>query len=733
MTSKDNLPEKHKTNRKLRLIRFSFWFLLISGILSLILFIFVHFFLTPLVKKKIISTIYETSGGLYSLEIGHFNLQFWKGAVHMTDLNLRQDTIILNQLRKRDPSSNLSNINIKIANVRVSSVGWQNYLFNRSLEVGRVLIENPELNFEGRIPKDTIKISKQSFIDVLPGIIAGFAGSLKIQELTVSDGKLQYNVSDDVGISKQRADSINIHMEEIKIDTISPRKVLYTDHVHFRLKNYELVTSDNLYQLKVKEFSGSYADSLLNIDSIKFIPKQATGKNNDYFSIKIKQIKTTGIDFPLFFRDKKVSLGNAVIVSPEIILKYNLAFQKNDSLNSRNFVEAALPYVGNSFKIKTLKVENGKIDSDISYVNESIQQKASNINLTLLQIKIDTATLRHGHYWKNLTIKLSDYEGKLHSKNLKINIDKIDAATTICDLSGIQISQLHPAGKSQQLFFKNHIKHIAMNGIDFHRLFRHREISINHMRISSMFLEVFRDRSLPSKQSYTAQMPNELVRELSTYLRLKKFVVSNGYIAYIDKSPELKEAAKITFEKTDIEISNLTNDPKAMNEKNPALIKIKTMVMGKGQLTMDLSMNLLSQSLDCSYKGSLSKMDATSFNSFIAYAGIQLKEGNIEAQSFDVKVKNGTASGSMLLTYKDLHVKVIDKKSGKTKKLLSKIANLALKNHNKQEKNKAPETVPVNYQRNPDDGFFSYAWNSINGAILDTIVKGFFEPIINEK
>jgi hypothetical protein len=126
-------------------------------------------------------------------------------------------------------------------------------------------------------------------------------------------------------------------------------------------------------------------------------------------------------------------------------------------------------------------------------------------------------------------------------------------------------------------------------------------------------------------------------------------------------------------------------------------------------------------------------MDAKHFNSFLEYGGMRLESGSIEAQSFHVHVVNGKADGDMVLLYHELNANIVNKKTGKVKKLFSKIANFVLKNDNKQKEEQGPTNAVINYKRKPEDGFLSYVWNSISEGIVDTVVKDFFEPFVKVK
>jgi hypothetical protein len=152
--------------------------------------------------------------------------------------------------------------------------------------------------------------------------------------------------------------------------------------------------------------------------------------------------------------------------------------------------------------------------------------------------------------------------------------------------------------------------------------------------------------------------------------------------------------------------------------------------MGKGMLTLDIKMPLLSPQFNCEFQGSLGEMEGKYFNSFLEYGGMQLVSGTIEAQRFHANVLNGKASGEMLLLYHDLNAKLVNKKTGKVKHLFSHVANFILKNENKRGDLNKPKMVGMQYERKNTDGFLTYIWGSISNSIVQTVVKDFFQPVI---
>jgi len=719
-------------SRKLKLI------LGVGGSIILVFFVFINFFLTPIVKKKITTSVNKSSKGLYKLEMGDFALHFWSGRVHIKKIILNQDTAVLSKLRKADSSSNLSRVKMKIDELIISRINWQNYLLDRSLEVGKIHITSPHFFIEGQIPKDTVKVSQGSFLEALPGLVASFAGSLKIKEITVEGGKFHYNLASDNGKTQQRADSISIDFKDIKIDTVPKIDVLHTSYAHFTLKDYKFISADSLYKVDIKQFKGSYTDSALTVSSITFSSLKKDPKGN-HFNVHLDSVKATGINFPLFFKNKKVWLNELVINRPDIKAKYNLAAEEQSSKNSggnssnnRSVLQVVLPYVGNSFKINELVVSNGKINSQVINKKGFIDQSIEKLNIQLKQVYISDTTIKNGRYWKQIAIDLTEYETKVQSLNLvlKINTIKGSAEKDVVNFRDIYIGQLHPAQKGAFLIVENKIKAVKMEHVDFHYLLDQGGLCMKRMVADSVMLSIKQYSDL-NKESTQGKMPNELLKTIPIYLRIDTLHIQNASIIYKDSSSKVKDEGLLTFEQTSLKVANFTNDEKA--KRQPAELWLNTKVMGNGNLKLDIKMPLMSDSFNCSFTGNLGPTDARYFNSLLQYGGMRLEDGKVEAQNFDVKVINGKAAGTMLLIYHDLAAQMIKKKSGQVKKVETAIANVMLKKRNKHHKKLPPKLAKVKYNRKKSDDFLSYVWSSISDAIIKTVVKDFFEPFVPKK
>jgi hypothetical protein len=721
--------EKPKFRRFVRALFITISVIIIFAILA------IYFFLNAFIKHQIIESVHNSSKGLYNVEIGTLHAKFWSGALYMTNVNLKQDTFRFRELAREDTSFHISKVHIKLDEVNISSIKWRNYIRNNNLKVGIIDIASPHFFMEGEVPTlktENIHESDKNFLELLPGIIASFAGSLKIQQIKVKDGKLKYNLKVEKGITKQTADHIDINIFEIEIDTISPKKALYSKDASLHFKNYKLVSPNQHFHLTIDDVNGKISDSTLSIKKLKFRQKDST-LNNDVLKIDIKQIKGTGVNFTRLTQNKKIELRKLVFYSPEVNFK-DMGKSK-EKMPSPESLPDLIPDFAKTFIdsliMDTMAIDNGSMDTDIkSKDGGHIVQHAENIDLLFLRIFLDTlSSYKKFEYYNNALLTVKNYTLSFTSNNSKISIASVNASTDSKNvlLNNIIITQIHSHGPHQRYYFINNIKSINFYGFQFGKLMNEKKIISEKTEVNNMRLEIFLDEIKSKGSGYTHNMPQDLMRKIKFYLLLKKVNVNNSYLLYSDKDPLTPKPADLFFDKINISASNFTNDKKRMSTKTPAIFHGSAMVMGQSILKVNMSIPLLSKGFDCSYNGSINKIDGRIFNDFMAFEGLSIERGEIEPSPFDINIVNGTAEGQLTFIYHDLHVKVFDKETKKYKKKKTILDNFVIKNDNPQKKRNDPEVVHVSATINKEeDGFFYFLWKVLRIGIVKTMVKDSF-------
>jgi hypothetical protein len=428
--------EQEGKKKKTHFIK-AFWEWIV-GILFVITFlgvVFVYFFLDSIVKNRIVEGVNHASAGLYVLEIEDLTAEFWTGAIKMNNVWLRPDGTVLQKMREVDSMAYIPNVNLRLDSVSISSIRWLRYLLsNKKLEIGTVRISKPDCIVQAHLNyNSTIKESNRNFLDYLPGMIAAFTGSLRIDAIEVDEGNVHFDLHTKEGMIHQLADSIKMDIRKILIDTLSPRSALYSEKALIDIRNYRFSTPDNLSSLKIKRIYGRVEDSILTIVNINYRHKDSLNeKYPDEVHVNIKDVETKGVDFRHLLQNQKVALRTMKFKEPHVRIlssgikpvdSSKVAAQSSDS----SILNQISPYIAENFLMDSFSIENGFVSYDINSNKDKTHQSAENIYLHFTSINLDSIKQKSSKSIEDVNLKLRNY---IFTKddNLELSINSFYAS-----------------------------------------------------------------------------------------------------------------------------------------------------------------------------------------------------------------------------------------------------------------------------------------------------------------
>lgn len=687
-----------------------------------LIYLIVNIFITPIVKKKIIDSVHQSSGGLYLVEFDKFSLMLLEGNAYFGNVHIFQDTMVLRKIRLENPRGNHSDVEVSAEKITVKNVKWLTYILDRALKVDGIEIQDPKFSFKGNIPVDTIEVARYSFLDVVPGIVASFAGSLNIDELKINRGALAVDLKGKGGTTKQFADSIFLDMLDIRIDTGVSRNVLFTTKVKFNIGNYKLVNSDSLFEIYVKQFLGSYEDSLLAMYGVKVTPLKKMDKEK--YKAKVKYIKANKVDFPLFFKENKIAIGQLFIQAPDIDFTSTIAGNRSSG-STADMLMKFLPYISNSLRINTLGLKKGKVNFKVYTAKGLVEQAAEDILMLAKDIAISTETIKASNYWGEVDFGVKNFLIRTLPQHLELKVKHLKAFTGDGKvyLSGFSLSQMHKKAENSITFYNN-IEKIEGESVNFHRLIGGTGLEMRLLKASGMQLKIYNNENIKSSNSKMGKMPNELLKELGFYLNIHEFDLINSDIVYEVFDDKNNRQGQVTFNDIHLKIENLSYLNRG--DTSGSVFTIQSKIMNQGVMDIEIRYPLYRKSFDFTLKGALAPIDVRKFNSIMQFSDMALRSGTVSIPSINMEVKSGKAKGAFALVYQDLKINMINS-SGDKKKLKSKIVNIAIKNNENT-------MVPLSYKRQDTDEFVTFVWHAVSSEIEKEIVKDIFRPFIrNEK
>lgn len=895
MNNKEDHSQKKVNRRKKVLLSF------LAFIIFLIISIFVvtQLFLEDFLRRQITRSVHEASGGQYIMVINDLDASFWTGNVEMDSLVLKQDLEVLDQFRKQNPDQNFPQILLVAESARINNLRWINFLITEDLQVGKIELVSPSLKVEGQELTESLRSTNKNFIELLPGIIAGFAQSLRIKELVVDQGKVEYDVKTENGVLSQSADSIFIGITGIQIDTVSERHLLYSEDIAFNLKNYRLKSANNEQTVSIGEISAVVSDSTFQIDNIHFVERipESRKENADVF---VNALKGTGVNFRSFVYGKQIVMDQMIIESPDVMINADNR-QKDVSENEKKnkgvniLVPDFLSEILQSFTIRLISIQDGKFNNTIVNADGRITQRANNLFLDIVKVAGNTVDTFNLASPEQIKFSFRNYQLNMTKPKMDLSLTSFNASTFT---GSLRIDDIAISLDGKEVKFENTIDHILGEGFKFRTVLDQQKLVFTSMTIQSpdiimqslvkehkkpeqktkgilpkglpeevttfvksfeigkvavnkakinyndvgpgqpvnhqaeevnievarlntpapgepmdfesvnidirnYLLKVGRQRfslaiassdfssadsrgrfrdvtviqdhppgieanhytiKIPSaeasgfqikkvlkeaeviaqtltipkldatftvhleigqKPPYSKEMPNEMIRELDFYLRIDRVNIDNASLEHKDATGVVP--ILMSFENSRARISNITNDRKRMSPTSPAVMQLTTYIMGEGKLDATVKVHLLQTMLNGSYAGTFSGMDATTFNDILALSDLRLESGVINQSTFDVKINDGTASGTVTLLYQNLDLEVVGKE-GKKSRIKSILGNIATKESNPRDRGEAPESVEVHVSRNEDDTFFGFMWRGLLEGITKSVTKRRLTP-----
>jgi hypothetical protein len=268
------------------------------------------------------------------------------------------------------------------------------------------------------------------------------------------------------------------------------------------------------------------------------------------------------------------------------------------------------------------------------------------------------------------------------------------------------------------------MKEISLKNIDMNSLIDKR-LEASELIIDNISAKISRDKHKPlKKESKVGKYLSQLLTKLDEPINISKATINNAFIQYRENEPKSDSVGEITFQRTNLSISNITNIPGAIKNNNQMIISFDTKILGQIPLKGNFKFRLDSDNGNFTTSGHAGAFDALILNKVsIPMALIKINSGKINSLDFDFTGNNTHAKGNFLMKYDDLKLDVlkIDKNTKKIKKrgLLSMAANLVVKNSNPLSGDLRKETPE--YVRDIYKSFFNLVWKTVFTGMKQTV------------
>lgn len=486
-----------------------------------------------------------------------------------------------------------------------------------------------------------------------------------------------------------------------------------------------------------KDFPYNFSYENLNVDllggnlimtNVYLAPKDSmkTAVQEGAFA-QIKSIEVNNFKLWPLLTKNQINVTEVIINNPDVIL-----YHRKEKYNAQDdFVK---PFK-NTIRTGNLTIRKGSFK-----MLDSVQKpfvKATNIHFGLINIKIDSTTLK-----KDIPVRYRNYNFRCDSlfydagKFYTINANKIvttDSTLTVENFklipkqSRMQFTRMQSKELDQ---FNISAGKISIPNLDWGYVRDTLYVHSPNVTLDKVHANIYRSKE-PADDYSRKKLYSEMLRSLKFDLDIKKLFLTNTLIEYEEQLTFSRPAAKVSFSKFDAKISNIYSTVgRKKNIKLPAtVIDVKCLFMKTAPLRVTWSFNTPEESDAFTIMGHLQNIDTHKTDPITNPLMNATTDGRIKEVRFTFNGNTKHGKGLFAINYDDLKVDILKKDGKKENKLMGTLVNMVVKNDTD---GKMKETH-VEVDRIQHKSVFNFLWRFVEQGLKQSVLPKVVVDIADNK
>ncbi|HEY9004088.1 MAG TPA: hypothetical protein VIM89_22205 [Mucilaginibacter sp.] len=335
--------------------------LVLVGIVLIFSFI-VNQYWSPILAKKVKSVVYTSSEGLYTIDFSDAKLHILRGELDIYNITLKPDTAVYNQrLKAHLAPNNLVELHVK--RLIISHMHPFMLYFQHKLEIGRIVLSQPELNvsYQQNHLKDTVTKDHRSIYQKISGSLK----SIHIGDIILGDVKLKYQDYSGHKLAISELKEMNLSATDLLIDSASQTdksRVLYCKDIVAELNNYSGQSKNGLYKYKVKSLRLSTKTSRLDIQGLDLKPVRPDvffkNSEKDRFDVHLDTLRIEHFDYQSYHKYRVINASHMSLYTGSFNLFSNPKFILKTTDRERTYPNFGLKEIRADLNIDTIDVKH---------------------------------------------------------------------------------------------------------------------------------------------------------------------------------------------------------------------------------------------------------------------------------------------------------------------------------------------------------------------------------------
>ncbi|MEO6851821.1 MAG: hypothetical protein ABI203_10160, partial [Mucilaginibacter sp.] len=215
-----------------------FTFVLILVGVILIFAFFVNLYWSPILASKVKKAVLTSSDSLYTVEFSDAELHIIRGEIDIYNITLKPDTAVYNRRKKNHLAPN-NLVELHVKRVVLSHIHPFKLYFQHVLDIGEVILKQPELNVSYQLnhTKDTVTKDKRTTWQK----ISKSLHSIHIGNIALNDVKFKYEDYSGNKVATSELKEMDLNATDLLIDSATQAdksRLLYCRDIAAQLNNY---------------------------------------------------------------------------------------------------------------------------------------------------------------------------------------------------------------------------------------------------------------------------------------------------------------------------------------------------------------------------------------------------------------------------------------------------------------------------------------------------------------
>lgn len=273
-------------------------------------------------------------------------------------------------------------------------------------------------------------------------------------------------------------------------------------------------------------------------------------------------------------------------------------------------------------------------------------------------------------------------------------------------------------------FHRFRIPELSLRNIDLKELIDKGRFKAGQIYINKPDLYFYRNKNKKNSiGKKTKIFPQQIFRESGLKADIDLIRIKKGIIKYTEIAIGEKRGESLMFKDLNTSFHDVSNFPEILKKGKESEILVSTRVMGKSLLNGKILIPVNHRENRFYFSGLLSKTDPSLFNRFLKRnIRIRIDKGKLNHMTFKVNADKNRASGSMRLSYNNLHVTLLRKKnSGRKSRFATFMANTLTHKNNPTRTGKKLRTGEIAFERKVKGSIFNFMWKCILTGIKSSV------------